>query len=256
LPGKEIKVFNAVCDFGCGKPAVKQLNNGRLVCAAFVAQCPAVRQKNKAAKAGRNPWAQRPHPRGMAGKIPWNRGLKWEEIYDSGVLQRQQATRLSRIKSAQRALAESQELEQQRRLKLSQVARLRGLGGYERGSGRGKKGWFRGHWCDSTYELAFVVWALDHDIPFERNLELFPYEYHGQLLCWMPDFLLADGTYIEIKGYLTPQAEAKFAFFLRPNGGPGTDVRIRSSEIWQGPARALRVEFDPEGWQSGRLQCS
>ncbi len=33
---------------------------------------------------------------------------------------------------------------------------------------------------------------------------------------WMSDFLLADGTYIEIKGYLTDQARAKFDYFLRP----------------------------------------
>jgi hypothetical protein len=85
-----------------------------------------------------------------------------------------------------------------------------------RGSGRGKKGRYRGHWCDSTYELAFVVWASDNDIPFIRNLELFPYEYQGQVKYWMPDFLLADGTYIEIKGYLTEQAKANFEFFLRP----------------------------------------
>ena len=37
-----------------------------------------------------------------------------------------------------------------------------------------------------------------------------------QLLHWMPDFLLADGTYIEIKGYVTAQAQAKFEFFYRP----------------------------------------
>src|SRR5689334_21058808 len=74
----------------------------------------------------------------------------------------------------------------------------------------------RGLWCDSTYELAFVVWALDHEIPFERNLEFFPYEYKGEVLRWTPDFLLADGTYIEIKGYLTEQAQTKFEYFLRP----------------------------------------
>ena len=210
-----MKVSNVLCDFGCERPAIKHLKNGRFLCAEFVAQCPAMRQRNKAAKAGCNPWAERPHPRGMAGKIPWNRGLKWEEMYDADVLQRQRANRSSRIESAQRALAQSQELEQRRREKLSQVARLRGLGGYERGSGRGKKGWYRGYWCDSTYELVFVVWALDHEIPFERNLEFFPYEYKGKVLRWMPDFRLADGSYIEIKGYLTEQSRAKFEFFYR-----------------------------------------
>jgi hypothetical protein len=136
-------------------------------------------------------------------------------MYNADTLQRQQATRSSRIQSAQRALAESDDLEQRRREKLSKVARLRGLGGYERGSGRGKKGWYRGYWCDSTYELVFVVWALDHEIPFERNVEFFPYEYQGQLLRWMPDFRLADGSYIEIKGYLTAQSRAKFEYFYR-----------------------------------------
>jgi len=99
---------------------------------------------------------------------------------------------------------------------LSQVALTRGLGGYERGSGRGKKGWFRGYWCDSTYELVFVAYALDHEIPFERNFEVFPYEYADKLMRWIPDFRLVDGTYIEIKGYLSAQAEAKFEFFYRP----------------------------------------
>ena len=33
---------------------------------------------------------------------------------------------------------------------------------------------------------------------------------------WIPDFRLADGTYVEIKGYLSAQALAKFEFFYRP----------------------------------------
>ena len=61
-----------------------------------------------------------------------------------------------------------------------------------------------------------MVWALDHDIPFERNLQLFPYEYKDKVLHWMPDFILADGTFIEIKGYVTDQARAKFEYFLPP----------------------------------------
>lgn len=31
---------------------------------------------------------------------------------------------------------------------------------------------------------------------------------------WIPDVLLADGTLIEIKGYVTAQAMAKFEFFF------------------------------------------
>src|SRR5689334_3084778 len=100
----ETKVSNIFCDFGCERRAIKQLKNGRFVCAEFSAQCPALRAKNSAANRGKNPFANRPHPRGMAGKVPWNRGLKWEEMYDPDVLQRQQAARAARIESAQRAL--------------------------------------------------------------------------------------------------------------------------------------------------------
>ena len=173
-----------------------------------------MRAKNVMSKRGRNPWANRPHPRGMAGKTPWNRGLTWEAMYAADVLQRQEATRTSRIQSAQRALAASDELEQQRREKSSRAARERGLGGYERGSGRGKKDWYRGYWCDSNYELAFVVWPLDHEIPFERNTRVSYYEFGGKVMRWIPDFLLADGTFVEIKGYVTEQTLAKFRFFL------------------------------------------
>jgi hypothetical protein len=226
--------LEVLCSFGCGRSAISQLKNGRFVCADFVSKCPAIRAKNKKAKLGKNPFANRPHPRGMAGKAAWNRGLTWEEMYHGEVLQRQQASRARRIASAQRALAESEQLELLRREKLSQVARRRGLGGYERGSGRGKKGWYRDYWCDSSYELVFVAWALDHEVPFQRNLEFFPYEYLGKVMRWTPDFVLADGTYIEIKGYLTDQSRAKFEYFYRPlRVFTQADLRPMFEYVWQ-----------------------
>ncbi len=150
----------------------------------------------------------------MAGKVPWNRGLTWAEMYSSGLLSTLQDGALARMRIAQRALAGAPQLEAQRRVRLSQVALERRLGGYERGSGRGKKGWYCGYWCDSTYELAFVVWALDHEIPFERNARVYHYEHEGRVKRWIPDFRLADGTFVEIKGYVSDQALAKFANFL------------------------------------------
>jgi hypothetical protein len=175
-----------------------------------------MRAKNNPLRRGQDPFAGREHPRGMAGKVASNRGKTWEAMYPPQVVDSQRRGAATRMKAVREALTGSPEREQARRAKLSIVAKERGLGGYACGSGRGKKGWYRGFWCDSTYELAFVVWAVDHEIPFERNLELFPYEYQGQVLHWMPDFLLADGTYIEIKGYLSNQARAKFEYFLRP----------------------------------------
>jgi hypothetical protein len=120
------------------------------------------------------------------------------------------------IKKAQERLRSSPETEKARRFKLSTIARQRGLGQYRQGSGRGRKGRYKGYWCDSSYELAFVIYAIDEGMAFERNWQSFPYTFEGRARTWIPDFRLTDGTYLEIKGYTSPQTEAKFATF--PHG--------------------------------------
>lgn len=83
-------------------------------------------------------------------------------------------------------------------------------GGYRKGSGRGKSGWYNGIWCDSSYELAWVMYHLDHNIPFERNQEPFQYEYNGKIHLYYPDFRLKDGDeLVEIKGFYNEQTYAK-----------------------------------------------
>lgn len=72
-------------------------------------------------------------------------------------------------------------------------------GGLRKGSGRGKKGWYRGYWCDSSWELAWVIYNIDNNINFERNLEGFEYTYNGKIRKYYPDFKINE-TYYEIKG--------------------------------------------------------
>jgi hypothetical protein len=81
-------------------------------------------------------------------------------------------------------------------------------GGIRKGAGRGKSGWYKGFWCDSSYELAWVIYNLEHDIRFERNKEAYIYEYKGEIHKYYPDFIL-DGKIIEIKGFSTEQTRAK-----------------------------------------------
>lgn len=90
-------------------------------------------------------------------------------------------------------------------------------GGYRYGSGRGKKGIYNGYYCDSSWELAYVIYNLEHGINFKRNEELFPYEFEGKQHSYKPDFIEGD-TYIEIKGYFNEQVRAKekaFPFKLK-----------------------------------------
>jgi hypothetical protein len=81
-------------------------------------------------------------------------------------------------------------------------------GGYRKGSGIGKSGWYRGYWCDSSYELAWVIYQLEHNLPFSRNKQRFFYEWLGKSKYYIPDFLQY-GELIEIKGYVDLQVEAK-----------------------------------------------
>lgn len=90
-------------------------------------------------------------------------------------------------------------------------------GGVRKGAGRGKSGWYNGYWCDSTWELAWVIYHLDHNIPFSRNTTSFSYEWKSESHLYYPDFVYDDGTLIEIKGYITDHTKAKLSSVKSPN---------------------------------------
>jgi hypothetical protein len=92
--------------------------------------------------------------------------------------------------------------------RLSSVAKERKLGGYIQGSGRGKKGWYKGFFCDSSWELAYVVYCLEHSIDIKRNTKKRQYTWQGEVKNYIPDFIVK-GTITEIKGYKTKQWVAK-----------------------------------------------
>jgi len=57
---------------------------------------------------------------------------------------------------------------------------LKSSGGYRKGSGVGKGGWYKGYWCDSSYELAWIIFNIEHGNPFTRNTEEFEYIWGGK----------------------------------------------------------------------------
>lgn len=74
-------------------------------------------------------------------------------------------------------------------------------GGLRKNSGVGKSGWYKGMFLNSTYELAYVMYHLDHGIQIERCDKYFLYEdLDGKTRKYFPDFIV-DGRIIEIKGY-------------------------------------------------------
>jgi len=85
-------------------------------------------------------------------------------------------------------------------------------GGIRKGSGVGKKGRYSGYWCDSSYELVWVIYNIEHDIKFERNNKKFPYQYKNETHHYIPDFICND-VFIEIKGYIDEKMEYKIDNF-------------------------------------------
>lgn len=85
-------------------------------------------------------------------------------------------------------------------------------GGLREGSGRSKSGWYKGYYCGSSYELAWVIYNIDHKIKFERNYEGFDYIFEGEEHKYYPDFIQGD-VYYEIKGFKRKNDEAKFKYF-------------------------------------------
>ena len=75
-----------------------------------------------------------------------------------------------------------------------------------------KQGWFRGYWCDSGWELAFLLYHFDYGVKVERNEKGFPYVYRKHRYWYYPDFIV-DGVFVEVKGIVNQRTKAKLAHF-------------------------------------------
>ena len=208
-----------ICDYGCGKESNFEFKSGKNCCCKSCNSCPGLKKKNSKAMTelrklkGDDYWYNG-HPKGASGKDPWNKGLTKET--DERL--KEQAIKLSVITKKLYAdgkitgRAKTEEAEEQRKKKLSVIAKNISFGGYVEGSGRGKKGRYKGFWCDSSWELAYVIYNIDNSIEFERNNKKFSYEFEEKTHMYLPDFIECD-TYIEIKGYNTKQWLAKLNQF-------------------------------------------
>lgn len=139
---------------------------------------------------------------------------KLEQIF--GIEKANEIIEKAKITRAERGYsgkASTEEKELERRRKISNSAKKNPkCGGKRLGSGRGKKGWYKRYFCDSSYELAWVIYHIDHNILFERNTEGFDYFFDGEWHKFYPDFI-KQSIYYEIKGYKTKQLEAKIEQF-------------------------------------------
>lgn len=62
-------------------------------------------------------------------------------------------------------------------------------------------GYYKGIHCDSSWELAYLIYCLDHNIPIKRCNIKFPYVYKNEEHIYTPDFIINNNKIIEIKGF-------------------------------------------------------
>ncbi|MBR2247609.1 MAG: hypothetical protein IJ880_11435 [Bacilli bacterium] len=118
----------------------------------------------------------------MIGNIPWNKGIK---------LSKEQCNKISNY--------------------MKDVAKKR-IHTWK--IGRGKNGKYKGFWCDSSWELAYVIYCLDHNVNIIRNTIGFSYIWENSEHTYYPDFYNKDtNEYIEIKGYENDKDKEKIKQF-------------------------------------------
>lgn len=145
-----------------------------------------------------------PNAHRKKGSIPWNKGLVGDERCKKS---EETKLKLSLVCDGKAKTVEK-EIERLKKIKEKSVNN----GGYRKGSGRGIKGWYKGIFCDSSWELAFVLYCERWNIPIKRNMDRFPYSFEGKLYNYIPDFIVEE-EYVEIKGFLTEKNQAKIDQF-------------------------------------------
>lgn len=176
---------NQNCDFNCGKPALFYSKHSKKYrCSKNTMSCPAIKS--------------------MRSVVPWNKG---KSKYTC-----------EKIASHAYHLSNRYALGFRSGFNISIEKTIeagkKGGGPRERG-GRSKTGKYQGILYQSSWELAWIKYQLDHGLDFIRNKIGFDYKFNGKTRKYYPDFY-QNGSYIEIKGYSTPQWEAKMSQFKEP----------------------------------------
>ena len=203
--------METICNYGCENPGLFKLKNNKWCCSFSITSCPGMKIKNSKKKKGKNPWENKEHPKGMLGKTWKYKGNTYKEIYGESS-EEQRVKRSSSIKNYREKLSEEEKKNISEKISKKLTGRIAGP---KVGLGRGHKGWYKGIWCDSSYELAYVYDCLEKGLSIRRNTERFPYVWEGVEKGYYPDFIVEEDL-VEIKGYSNPQTEFKMSQCTKP----------------------------------------
>lgn len=133
-------------------------------------------------------------------QIPWNKSLTG----DTRCKHSEETKKKLSISATGKASTEEKE-----KLRIEKIKeKSKNNGGLRPGSGRGKSGWYKGFYCRSSWELAYVIYNTEHNIEIKPCTEIRYYTWENKKRRYYPDFIVC-GKIVEIKGYITEQWKQK-----------------------------------------------
>lgn len=118
-------------------------------------------------------------------------------------------------------------------------SQIHSINNFRQNKTRGKCGWFRGIWCASSWELAFVAYHIHlcHDIKrFDSSI---PYMYMGKQKRYFPDFIVHTDLY-EVKGWYDDTVDIK----LQAARSAGWSIHIISKADIQPIIRQVKTWYN------------
>ena len=144
------------------------------------------------------------------GRTAWNSGLTKET--DNRVKKISESEKIYYETHDGTFLGKSHTEEAKIKISMSSQDRCKKLG--TNLCGKGKRGIYKGILCQSSLELAWVLYQIDKGVNFVRNTRYFYYSFDGETKLYYPDFYLPEiDTYVEVKGYYDKKSQAKVEQF-------------------------------------------
>lgn len=100
-------------------------------------------------------------------------------------------------KSSGKASTPEKELERKQKISNSMKGNKNWM--FNKHHGNAKQGWYHNIHCDSTWELAFLVYYIEHNLNIKRCDKQFDFYWENEIHKYIPDFITDEGI-IEIKG--------------------------------------------------------
>ena len=104
------------------------------------------------------------------------------------------------------------------------------------------KGSYKGIRCDSSWELAYVVWCVEHNIPIRRCNDRLKYVFNNEEHIYCPDFVVNESQIVEVKG------SAKYSKQWQTKYEQYPDVKVLYEKDIQPYIKYCRNKYGYEFW--------